>query len=161
MHDFVVYAEDTDFYGHPWLSDTYFRLVNAKVLLEPHPQVAPDDHIVDQAILASTKQCGRDKWTEIASSQIRLLGKTLAEEIDKQISEVGDAWHLCSSRLTLSLRSPWVFSSKRDMSGRQNGRWYRAWSCIWKYRMFRILCCLTVITQGMSWELVNARLLGT
>ncbi len=61
MHDFVVYAEDTDFYGHPWLSDTYFRLVNAKVLLEPHPQVAPDDHIIDQAILASTEQCDRDK----------------------------------------------------------------------------------------------------
>ncbi|KAK0434792.1 hypothetical protein EV421DRAFT_1909093 [Armillaria borealis] len=78
-------------YGHPWLSDTYFLLVNAKVLLEPRPQVALDDHIVDQAVLASTKQCNsahHDKWTSIAGSQIRLLGKILAEEIERRISEV-------------------------------------------------------------------------
>ncbi|SJL13603.1 uncharacterized protein ARMOST_17049 [Armillaria ostoyae] len=78
-------------YGHPWLSDTYFRLVNAKVLLEPRPQVALDDHIVDQAVLASTKQCNsahHDKWTSIAGSQIHLLGKILAEEIERRISEV-------------------------------------------------------------------------
>ncbi len=78
-------------YGHPWLSDTYFHLVNAKVLLEPRPQVALDDHIVDQAVLASTKQCNsasHDKWTSIAGSQVRLLGKILAEEIERRISEV-------------------------------------------------------------------------
>ncbi|PBK76260.1 hypothetical protein ARMSODRAFT_1011525 [Armillaria solidipes] len=81
----------TAVYGHSWLSDTYFRLVNAKVLLEPRPQVALDDHIVDQAVLASTKQCNsayHDKWTSIAGSQIRLLGKILAEEIERRISEV-------------------------------------------------------------------------
>ncbi|KAK0224696.1 hypothetical protein EDD85DRAFT_778312 [Armillaria nabsnona] len=80
----------TNFYCHPWLKDTYFRLVNAKVLLEPRPQVALDDHIIDQAVLASTKQCSRDQWTSIAGSQIRLLGKIVAEEIDRRISEVSD-----------------------------------------------------------------------
>ncbi|KAK0466009.1 uncharacterized protein EV420DRAFT_1636579 [Desarmillaria tabescens] len=87
VYDFSMHADGAGFYSHPWLSDTYFRLVNAKVLLEPWPQVL-DDHIIDQAILASTKQCGRDQWTEVAGSQIRLLGKILAEEIDRRISEV-------------------------------------------------------------------------
>ncbi|KAK0185118.1 hypothetical protein F5146DRAFT_1144324 [Armillaria mellea] len=78
-------------YCHSWLGDTYFRLVNEKVLLEPRPHVALDDHIIDQAVLASTKQCNsrkHDEWISIAGSQIRLLGKILAEEIERRISEV-------------------------------------------------------------------------
>ncbi|KAK0224692.1 hypothetical protein EDD85DRAFT_959409 [Armillaria nabsnona] len=84
----VASTQHGNFYGHPWLIDTYFRLVNAKVLSEPLPQVALDDRIVDQAVLASTKQCGQDQWAEIADTQIRLLGKVVAEEIERRISEV-------------------------------------------------------------------------
>ncbi|KAK0466011.1 uncharacterized protein EV420DRAFT_1759288 [Desarmillaria tabescens] len=84
----VASTKHANFYGHPWLNDTYFPLVNAKVLSEPLPQVALDDRIVDQAVLASTKQCGRDQWAEIADSQIRLFGKIVAEEIERRISEV-------------------------------------------------------------------------
>ncbi|KAK0466013.1 uncharacterized protein EV420DRAFT_1743891 [Desarmillaria tabescens] len=76
-------------YAHSWLTGTYLRLVDAKVLLEP--QVALDDHIIDQAVFASTKECNssmHDKWTSIAGSQIRLLGKIVAEEIGRRISEV-------------------------------------------------------------------------
>lgn len=51
-------------------------------------QVALNDHIIDQGVLANTKQYGRGKLTEIVASQIRLLGKILAEEIGKRISEV-------------------------------------------------------------------------
>ncbi|KAK0209178.1 hypothetical protein DFS33DRAFT_1253231 [Desarmillaria ectypa] len=94
------------FFSHPWLNDTYFPMVNKKVLSEPRPQVALDDHIIDQAILASTKQCGRDHWAEIAGSQIRLLGKILAKEIDRRISEVGNTYQLRNSHLTPSFRFP-------------------------------------------------------
>ncbi|KAK0234098.1 hypothetical protein IW262DRAFT_1424820 [Armillaria fumosa] len=85
---FVAYGEDVDLYSHTWLTDIYFRLVNAKVLSSPLPQAALDDYIIDQAVLASTKQCRRDQWSEIADSQIRRLGKIVAEEINRRISEV-------------------------------------------------------------------------
>ncbi|PBK76264.1 hypothetical protein ARMSODRAFT_969014 [Armillaria solidipes] len=75
-------------HSHPWLSDTYFRLVNAKVLLEPRSQVALDEHIIDESMIASNDQCRSEEWTKIAASQIRLLGKIVAEEIDRRISEI-------------------------------------------------------------------------
>ncbi len=114
----------TDIYCHPWLSDTYFRLVNAKVLLVPQPHVALDDHIVDQAVLASTKQCNsasHDKWTSIAGSQVRLLGKILAEEIERRISEV--VYTLPNSHLILSFRFPWISNGKNDTIWHQNERY--------------------------------------
>lgn len=85
---FVACGEDVGLYSHTWLTDTYFRLVNAKVLSSPLPQAALDDDIIDQAVLASTRQCRRDQWSEIADSQIRRLGKLVAEEINRRISEV-------------------------------------------------------------------------
>ncbi|KAK0479758.1 hypothetical protein IW261DRAFT_151868 [Armillaria novae-zelandiae] len=82
-------GEDVGLYSHTWLIDTYFRLVNAKVLSSgPLPQAALDDYIIDQAVLASTKECRRDQWSEIADSQIRRLGKIVAEEINMRVSEV-------------------------------------------------------------------------
>ncbi|SJL13600.1 uncharacterized protein ARMOST_17046 [Armillaria ostoyae] len=81
-------SEYTSIYSHPWLSDTYFRLVNAKVLLEPRSQVALDEHIIDESVIASNDQCRNEEWTKITASQIRLLGKIVAEEIDRRISEV-------------------------------------------------------------------------
>ncbi|KAK0185132.1 hypothetical protein F5146DRAFT_1228078 [Armillaria mellea] len=113
----VVTTQHGKFYGHPWLIDTYFHLVNAKVLSKPLPQVALDDHIIDQAVLASTKQCGRDQWAEIADNQISLLGKIVAEEIERRISEVSDTWDIRNSHLTRSLRFPWA------LSGEHQSRW--------------------------------------
>lgn len=103
---FVAYEEDVGLYSHTWLTDTYFRLVNEKVLSSPLPQAALDDDIISQAVLASTKQCRRDQWSEIADSQIRRLGKIVAEEINRRISEVSNAKHLCNYRLTPSFRFP-------------------------------------------------------
>ncbi len=88
-----VAQDDSDYsriYSHTWLSDTYFRLVNAKVLLEPRPQVALDEHIIDESVVASNDQCRNEGWTKIAGSQIRLLGKIVADEIDRRISEVSN-----------------------------------------------------------------------
>ncbi|KAK0234099.1 hypothetical protein IW262DRAFT_1305625 [Armillaria fumosa] len=73
--------------GHAWLIDTYFALVNTKLLSVPWPQVALDDYIVDQTIFASTKECG-GQWNEMAGSQIRCFGKIVVEEIDKRVSKV-------------------------------------------------------------------------
>ncbi|PBK76267.1 hypothetical protein ARMSODRAFT_948055 [Armillaria solidipes] len=84
----VGMAEGKNFYAHSWLIDTYFRLVNAKVLLEPRPQVALYEHIIDESVVASNDQCRNEEWTKIAGSQIRLLGKIVAEEINSRISEV-------------------------------------------------------------------------
>ncbi|KAK0455607.1 uncharacterized protein EV420DRAFT_552502 [Desarmillaria tabescens] len=84
---FVAYGDSGErLYSHGWLVDTYFQLVNAKLLLEPWPQVALDDHIIDQTIVASNKQCGAH-WNSIAGSQILRLGKIVAEEIDRRISK--------------------------------------------------------------------------
>ncbi|KAK0479753.1 hypothetical protein IW261DRAFT_1336564 [Armillaria novae-zelandiae] len=76
-------------HSHSWLEDTYFRLVNAKVLLEPQPCVALDGHIIDESVIASN-QCCDGEWTKVAASQIRLLGKIVADEIERRISEVSN-----------------------------------------------------------------------
>ncbi|KAK0500987.1 hypothetical protein EDD18DRAFT_1101953 [Armillaria luteobubalina] len=81
------YADATLLHGHAWLTDTYFGLVNMKLLSVPWPQVALDDDILDQTIFASTKECG-GQWDEMAGSQICRFGKIVAEEIDKQVSKV-------------------------------------------------------------------------
>lgn len=81
------YADATLLRGHAWLTDTYFGLVNMKLLSVPWPQVALDDDILDQTIFASTKECG-GQWDEMAGSQIRRFGKIVAEEIDKRVSKV-------------------------------------------------------------------------
>ncbi|KAK0500991.1 hypothetical protein EDD18DRAFT_1067383 [Armillaria luteobubalina] len=82
---------DTNMYSHPWLTDTYLRLVNAKVLLEPRPQVALDEHIIDESVIASNDhQCYKGQWSNISASQIRLLGKIVADEIERRISEVSN-----------------------------------------------------------------------
>lgn len=75
-------------YCHPWLTNTYFRLVNSKLLLEPRPEVALEDHIIGQAISASTKECNLDPWPKLSCGLIRSLGKIVAEEIERRISEV-------------------------------------------------------------------------
>ncbi|KAK0224693.1 hypothetical protein EDD85DRAFT_913839 [Armillaria nabsnona] len=82
-------TDPASIYPHPWLTDTYFRLVNKKLLLEPWPQVALGDRIINQTIFASTKQC-RSQWNEVAGSQIRRLGKIVAEEIGRRVSKVGE-----------------------------------------------------------------------
>lgn len=119
---FVAYGEAVRLYSHTWLTDTYFRLVNAKVLSSPLPQAALDDHIIDRAVLASAIQCCRGQWSEIADSQIRRLGKMVAEEINRRISEVSKAKHLRNYRLTPSFRFPWTLSGKEDLQESQNGR---------------------------------------
>ncbi|KAK0185114.1 hypothetical protein F5146DRAFT_1071470 [Armillaria mellea] len=88
---FVAYGENVGLYSHSWLINTYFRLVNAKVLSSPLPQAALDDYIIDKAVFASTRQCRRDQWSKIADSQIRHLGRIVAEEINRRISEVSNA----------------------------------------------------------------------
>ncbi|KAK0466010.1 uncharacterized protein EV420DRAFT_806145 [Desarmillaria tabescens] len=108
---FMAYDEECrPLYSRTWLTDTYFRLVNAKLLLEPWPQVALDDHIISQIVSANTKQC-RGQWNEIAGSQIRRLGKIAAEEIDRRISEV-------------PLGIEWRSEHQNEKDG--------AWNAIWK-----------------------------
>ncbi|KAK0209195.1 hypothetical protein DFS33DRAFT_1272237 [Desarmillaria ectypa] len=72
---------------HRWLGD-YLDSVGAHALQRPWPDIALDEDIILQTIAASTSECGSDKWAKIAASQIRLLGKRLAEEMNKRISEV-------------------------------------------------------------------------
>ncbi|KAK0224695.1 hypothetical protein EDD85DRAFT_1027799 [Armillaria nabsnona] len=80
---------DAYFYGHPWLTETYFPRVNSKLLLEPRPQVALENDIIGLAICASTQECSNlGSWAMAACGQIRLLGEMVAEEIDRRISEV-------------------------------------------------------------------------
>ncbi|KAK0479757.1 hypothetical protein IW261DRAFT_151848 [Armillaria novae-zelandiae] len=81
------YADAPLLRGHAWLTDTYFGLVNSKLVSVPWPQVALDDDIVDQTIFASTREC-EGQWEEMAGSQIRCFGKIVAEEIDKRVSKV-------------------------------------------------------------------------
>ncbi len=100
-YDYRRRPDSASLYPHPWLTDTYFRLVNTKLLLEPWPQVALDDYIINQTIFASTKQCG-SQWNEVAGSQVRRLGKIVAEEIDRRVSEVGDD-RLTSTQLSFDL----------------------------------------------------------
>ncbi|KAK0234102.1 hypothetical protein IW262DRAFT_132723 [Armillaria fumosa] len=87
----VCRVDYTNMYSHPWLTDTYLRLVNAKVLLEPRPQVALDEHIIDESVIASNgHQCYNGQWSNVSASQIRLLGKIVAAEIERRISEVSN-----------------------------------------------------------------------
>ncbi len=84
------YANAESLCGHAWLTYTYFQLVNTKLLSEPWPQVALDDHIIDQTIFASTKECG-GQWEKIAGSQVRRLGKIVGGGGDRQAnSKVGE-----------------------------------------------------------------------
>ncbi|KAK0185115.1 hypothetical protein F5146DRAFT_937689 [Armillaria mellea] len=83
------YADVALLRGHAWLTNTYFGLVNTKLLSVPWPQVALDDSIVDQTIFASSKECGGE-WNQMAGSQIRRFGKIVAEEIGRRISKVGE-----------------------------------------------------------------------
>ncbi|KAK0434786.1 hypothetical protein EV421DRAFT_1838499 [Armillaria borealis] len=71
-----------------WLDISYLNPLNAKLLLEPRPDAALDDTIIDGAIFESTRKSGTDRWPKVASSQIRKFGKAVAEEIDRRISEV-------------------------------------------------------------------------
>ncbi|SJL13594.1 uncharacterized protein ARMOST_17040 [Armillaria ostoyae] len=86
-----ISAEMNDLFSgdlHGWLDKSYLNPLNAKLLLEPRPDAALDDTIIDGAIFESTRKCGTDRWPKVASSQIRKFGKAVAEEIDRRISEV-------------------------------------------------------------------------
>ncbi|PBK93670.1 hypothetical protein ARMGADRAFT_1165109 [Armillaria gallica] len=86
---FLVQVGGTYLYGHPWLTSTYFPLVNDMLLLEPRPQVALENDIIGQTIYASTRECSSTgSWAVAACGQIRLLGEIVAEEINRRISEV-------------------------------------------------------------------------
>ncbi|SJL13621.1 uncharacterized protein ARMOST_17067 [Armillaria ostoyae] len=82
-----VYSRAASYGAHRWLGD-YFDSVAAQALQRPVSGIALDEDIILRAIVASMSECGHDEWAKIAVSQVRLLGKPLAEEIDKQISEV-------------------------------------------------------------------------
>ncbi|KAK0183678.1 hypothetical protein F5146DRAFT_1082821 [Armillaria mellea] len=71
---------------YDWLDKSYLNPLNAKLLLEPRPDVALDDIIIDSAIYESGHP--NIRWAQTASSQIRKFGKVVAEEIDRQISKV-------------------------------------------------------------------------
>ncbi|KAK0434807.1 hypothetical protein EV421DRAFT_1276687 [Armillaria borealis] len=72
---------------HRWLGD-YLDSVAAQALQWPCPSIALDEDIIQRTIAASMSECGHDEWAKIAASQVRLLGKLLAEEIEKRISKV-------------------------------------------------------------------------
>ncbi|SJL13612.1 uncharacterized protein ARMOST_17058 [Armillaria ostoyae] len=74
------------FYTHPWVTD-YHTAVKAEMLRRPHPETALDEAIIADAVTNSISQC-EEEWKKIAISQVRLWGKFLMEEMDKQISQV-------------------------------------------------------------------------
>ncbi|SJL13610.1 uncharacterized protein ARMOST_17056 [Armillaria ostoyae] len=84
------YSSAVDFPAHPWVSD-YFTAVKTEMLRRPHPEFALDDVIIADAVSKSVYQCPHDEWKKIATSQIRLGGKFLMEEVDKQISQASRA----------------------------------------------------------------------
>ncbi|KAK0224715.1 hypothetical protein EDD85DRAFT_959433 [Armillaria nabsnona] len=82
-----VYLRAALYRTHRWLGD-YLDSVAAQALQRPVSGIALDEDIILRAITASMSECGVDEWAKIAASQVHLLGKLLAEEIDKRISEV-------------------------------------------------------------------------
>ncbi len=72
---------------HTWIID-YFAAVKAELLRRPNPEIALDEAIIADAVWKSMSQCPKEEWKKIAISQVRLCGKLLKEEIDKQISQV-------------------------------------------------------------------------
>ncbi|PBK76249.1 hypothetical protein ARMSODRAFT_948026 [Armillaria solidipes] len=72
---------------HPWIIN-YFATVKAELLRRPHPGTALDDSIIADTVVLSISQCHGEEWKKIATSQIRLCGKFLMEEIDRQISQI-------------------------------------------------------------------------
>ncbi|KAK0463320.1 hypothetical protein IW261DRAFT_1427831 [Armillaria novae-zelandiae] len=75
------------FYTHPWFKD-YLKTVKAEMLLRPCTATALDDLIIANAVTKSISECSSEEWKKIALSQVRLCGKFLMEEIDRQISQV-------------------------------------------------------------------------
>ncbi|PBK76253.1 hypothetical protein ARMSODRAFT_948032 [Armillaria solidipes] len=75
------------FRTHPWVTD-YHTTVKAKMLRRPHPDTALDEAIIADAVTKSVSQCPEEEWKKIAISQVRLCGKFLMEEMDKQISQI-------------------------------------------------------------------------
>ncbi|KAK0479730.1 hypothetical protein IW261DRAFT_1625349 [Armillaria novae-zelandiae] len=75
------------FYAHSWVTK-YLTMVKAEMLLQIYPAIALDDVIIAQAVAMSVTECPHEEWKKIATSQIRLCGKFLMEEIDRQISQV-------------------------------------------------------------------------
>ncbi|KAK0234111.1 hypothetical protein IW262DRAFT_1334416 [Armillaria fumosa] len=78
------------FYIHYWFS-RYLAQMKAEMLRRPCPAIALDDVIIADAVTRSVSNCSNEEWKKIATSQIRLCGKYLMEEIDKQISQVSRA----------------------------------------------------------------------
>ncbi len=72
---------------HPWVTN-YLTAVKAEIPRRPYPAIALDDAIITDAVTMSVSECPSEEWKKIATSQIRLCGKFLMEEIDKQISQV-------------------------------------------------------------------------
>ncbi|SJL13591.1 uncharacterized protein ARMOST_17037 [Armillaria ostoyae] len=85
---FVVGENMLSVFSHFWLRKSYLDPVKKKMLVDPRPQVAFDDGIIREAILASIKECNNDSWIRDASSQIHELAQLVAAEIEKRISEV-------------------------------------------------------------------------
>ncbi|KAK0185137.1 hypothetical protein F5146DRAFT_1144341 [Armillaria mellea] len=92
LHFYIAnerYSLSSSYRTHRWLGD-YLDSVAAQVLQRPVSAIALDEDIILRAIAASISECGNDDWAKIAASQVRLFGKLLAEEMEKQISEVSD-----------------------------------------------------------------------
>ncbi|KAK0479734.1 hypothetical protein IW261DRAFT_1625357 [Armillaria novae-zelandiae] len=75
------------FYIHSWFP-SYLDRVKAEVLRRPCSEIALDDITIAQAVTWSVSICSNEEWKKIAASQVRLGGKYLMEEIDRQISQV-------------------------------------------------------------------------
>lgn len=77
-----------EFYSYRWLINSYLQPVKEKMLVDPRPQVAFDDGIIREAILASIRERNTDAWIKAASSHIHRLAQLLATEVDRRISEI-------------------------------------------------------------------------
>ncbi|KAK0185127.1 hypothetical protein F5146DRAFT_1071529 [Armillaria mellea] len=86
-YDGMNWISPPGFYTHPWFSN-YLTKVKAEMLQRPWPAIALDDVLIAEAVTNSISQCPKEEWKKIAISQVRLCGKYLMEEIDRQISQV-------------------------------------------------------------------------
>ncbi|KAK0434799.1 hypothetical protein EV421DRAFT_1909099 [Armillaria borealis] len=85
---YLEYSHVVRFHTHPWIDD-YFAAVKTEMRRRPHPEFALDDVIIADAVTKSISQCYyHEEWKKIATSQVRLCGKLLKEEIDKRISQI-------------------------------------------------------------------------
>lgn len=72
---------------HGWLDD-YLDLVCTQVSQRPWPDIALDEGIIQNAIVESIAECRDQEWAKVAAHHVRLLGKMLAQEIERRISEI-------------------------------------------------------------------------